>query len=158
MEGNITQFENGEAVVLQKDIKGFLREYKELCKKHGMSIIRILGGTIAVSSYQEKDFDSIDNGLYSISRKGFPVNPPVEKKILLKDEFDDFPDHIPEVECNYCHTKHLITDMFIRVIYVNTTTLDSDSKDSIGETGWFCNGTDCAEQYQTMMEKPYWKR
>nr|WP_319776026.1 hypothetical protein [uncultured Sphaerochaeta sp.] len=61
-------------------------------------------------------------------------------------------------KCAYCGKEHPKSEMLFKQIRENRTKDDSFMMEYGSCPYWFCKGTNCADRYQEMVEKPYWER
>lgn len=126
MEADIRQFPKVDESVPHKDVRAFLNEYNELCKKHQLSIGHDKHFGILIKDYKDEA---------------------VAYCVLVGTE-----------KCAFCGKEHPKSEMLLEQIRESCTKDDSFMMEYRSCPCWFCKGTDCAEQYQAMMEKPYWER
>lgn len=114
-----------------KDVKGFLREYEELCKRYKLAVgYDSRRGIYGVTGYSERNAGYVE-GLFELSDVR---------------------------ECVFCGKKHPTTEMEMKTIMVNCTEDFAPMMSYEARQRWFCKGTDCADRYQKIVSVPYWER
>lgn len=65
--GNIITINKGDAIVLPKDVKGFLGDYKELCKRYQLSIAhQDTEGAFEIQDYWQENIEWMEEATIKV--------------------------------------------------------------------------------------------